>query len=158
MQTRHGKRQLMLFIHCMMLIVVIALFTTGCYGKVESKKAPAGESAGTLPGGSNGQTKSGQLGEGSRVFSLTVTDREGNETEFEIHTDRETVGEALLELGLIDGSVGEYGLYVTTVNGITIDYDTDGAYWAFYINDEYATTGVDSTVITDNDRYSFRVE
>ena len=38
------------------------------------------------------------------------------------------------------------------------DYDKDGAYWAFYINDEYALTGVDSTKIAEGEHYSFKVE
>ena len=45
-----------------------------------------------------------------------------------------------------------------TVNGITADYDTDGVYWAFYVNGEYASTGVDSTPITQGDAYSLKVE
>ena len=59
---------------------------------------------------------------------------------------------------LIDGEVGEFGLYVKTVNGITADYDKDGKYWAFYINGEYAQPGVDSIEITEGDSYSFQVE
>jgi len=58
-------------------------------------------------------------------------DKEGSETQFEIHTEKETVGEALVELGLIAGEESEYGLYVKTVNGITADYDKDGVYWRF---------------------------
>lgn len=89
---------------------------------------------------------------------FTVVDQDGNETPFEIHTDKETVGEALSELGLIDGEEGEYGLYVKTVNGVTVDYDTDGKYWAFYVNGEYAATSVDTTPITADASYSFKVE
>ncbi len=98
------------------------------------------------------------LGEGSISFPFTVVDGEGNTTQFEIHTNEETVGQALLALDLIAGDDSEYGLYVKTVNGITADYDTDGKYWAFYIDDEYATSGVDSTPITDGSSYSFKVE
>ncbi len=93
-----------------------------------------------------------------RTFPFTVVDAEGNETAFEIETDKEIVGEALLEQGLIAGEDGQYGLYVKTVNGITADYDTDGTYWAFYINGQYATSGVDTTVITEGETYSFKVE
>ena len=39
----------------------------------------------------------------------------------------------------------EYGLYIKTVNGITLDWDKDAMYWAFYIDGEYAMTGVDTT-------------
>lgn len=98
------------------------------------------------------------LGEGSTVFTLMVTEQDGNETAFEIHTDKATVGEALLELDLIAGEESEYGLYVKTVNGITADYDVDGTYWAFYINGEYASTGVDATDIEDGGSYALKVE
>ena len=77
---------------------------------------------------------------------------------FEIHTDKKIVGEALLELNLIDGEQGDYGLYVKTVNGITVDFDKDGKYWAFYVGGEYAMSGVDSTEITAGSTYAFKVE
>lgn len=98
------------------------------------------------------------LGEGSLQFPFTVTDPDGNETSFEIHTEKETVGEALSELGLIEGEDSEYGLFVQTVCGITLDYDKDGLYWAFYINEEYASSGVDSTAITEGDSYHLKAE
>lgn len=87
-----------------------------------------------------------------------VREPDGKETSREIHTDKETVGEALLEQKLIEGEEGDYGLYVTTVNGISLDYNTDGIYWAFYINGEYAQTGVDATNIMDGSTYSFQAE
>lgn len=144
-----SKRQYFLsLILCMVLIAAMALFTTGCNG------------TGTPPSGANTpqQANVSQLGEGSMKFDFTVVDKEGTETTFEIHTDKETVGEALLELGLIAGEESQYGLYVKTVNGITADYDKDGVYWAFYINDEYALTGVASTKITEEEHYSFKME
>ena len=98
------------------------------------------------------------LGEGETTFHFTVTDSEGNETRFEIHTDKKTVGAALTELDLIAGETGAYGLYVKTVNGVTVDYDTDKKYWAFYIDGQYASTGVDSTDIVSGSTYSFKVE
>lgn len=153
MQTKQNKKRLS-FIPCIVLIVAMALFTTGCNGSQKSGTS----SANGVTAGSTVQADSGQLGEGSMVFPFTVADRDGNETQFEIRTDKETVGEALLELGMIDGDESEYGLYVKTVNGITADYDSDGVYWAFYINGEYASTGVDSTTITEGDSYSFRIE
>lgn len=151
MQTKRSKK-LLSFTLCITLIVAMALFTTGCNG---SKENDPGSGSGTR---TNVQAEINQLGEGSTVFLFTVADLDGNQTEYEIHTDRETVGEALMELGLIDGEESEYGLFVKTVGGVTYDYDKDGVYWAFYINDEYAQTGVDATAITEGERYSFRVE
>lgn len=99
-----------------------------------------------------------ELGEGNTEFVLTVTDGDGAESSFTIHTDKENVGDALTEIGIIAGEEGDYGLYVKTVNGVTADYDVDQTYWAFYINGEYASTGVDSTPVTAGDTYSFKVE
>ena len=57
------------------------------------------------------------------------------------------------EHDLLKGEEGAYGLYVKTVNGMTADYDKDQHYWAFYINGEYALTGVDGTDITEGTTY-----
>ena len=95
------------------------------------------------------------LGEGQTAFTFVVTDVEGTETRYEIHTDKKTVGEALMDNELVSGTVGEWGLMVDTVNGIKLDYDKDGMYWAFYIDGEYAQTGVDATEIAADAVYSF---
>ena len=146
----------------MVLIVAMALFTTGCNGSTDNgSSASAGSTEAQADGSQTGtdvETEPQQLGEGGTQFNFTVADKDGKETVFEIHTDKQIVGDALSELGLIEGEESEYGLFVKTVNGITADYDKDGVYWAFYINGEYASTGVDSTAITEGDSYSFRVE
>ena len=36
--------------------------------------------------------------------------------------------------------------------------DKDGKYWAFYVNGEYASAGVDATDITEGATYAFKVE
>ena len=157
MQKKFSKKLLSLILS-MMLIVAMALCTTACSSKkstTEDSQVKTESSTNEKAGTSD---DSNVLGEGNTEFTCTVVDKEGNETVFEIHTDKTTVGEALLEVGLIDGDVEDYGLYVKEVNGITADYDVDGTYWAFYINDEYASTGVDSTNITEGDNYSFKVE
>ena len=59
---------------------------------------------------------------------------------------------------LIDGTDEAYGLYVRTVNGMTLDYNEDGYYWAFYVDGEYAMTGVDQTDITPGASYSLKAE
>jgi hypothetical protein len=128
------------------LIAATALLAGGCEGKRI-----------TTPTMKPGTTPT-VLGTGEKSFNLVVTDIEGKETFFEIHTDKKTVGEALFENKLIDGSQGQYGLYIKTVNGITVDYDVDKKYWAFYINGEYATSGVDTTDITDGATYTLKVE
>ena len=119
-------------------------------GVSEDKNNTAGTSAASLKA-------DGEALASDKLYEK-VKDKDGNETQFEIHTDKETVGEALQELNLIDGEEGEYGLFVKTVNGITADYDADGVYWAFYVNGEYAASGVDVTQITEGDSYALKVE
>ncbi len=142
---------------CGVLIAASALTLAGCdntEGPVSGTEAPAGTASGTAA-----ETVAATVvGEGATVFSFTVVDGEGKEIPFEIHTDKATVGEALLDLGLIAGEAGPYGLYVKTVNGLTVDYDTDKAYWSFYENGKYAIAGVDQTAIKPGTSYAFKVE
>ena len=92
------------------------------------------------------------------LFTFEVVDSEGKTESKEIETSEKILGKALQNLGLIKGEEGPYGLYIKEVNGIVADYDTDGTYWALYVNDEYAMTGADRIEITDGAVYSFRVE
>lgn len=98
------------------------------------------------------------IGEGAVSFGVQVQGDGESIVAFTVNTDEETVGAALMELGVLDGDMEEYGLYVKTVNGTTVDPDTENAYWAFYINGEYAMTGVDSTPIEADAVYMFCVE
>ena len=91
-----------------------------------------------------------------KVFTFEVTELDGTKKEFKVQYDtEETVGEALVNEELISGEVGQYGLMVDTVNGQKYDYNADGAYWAFYVNGEYAMSGVDTTEIDETAVYSF---
>lgn len=92
------------------------------------------------------------LGQGEKTFSFVV-EIEGQSVNFTVNTNKTTVGEALLELNLIEGEEGAYGLYVKKVNGVLADYDVDRTYWAFYINGEYASSGVDTTDIVSGTTY-----
>ena len=87
-------------------------------------------------------TKDSTLGKGEKTVTVEV-EAEENKVTFTIKTDAETLGDALLENKLVEGDSSEYGLFITSVNGIKADFTADGSYWAFYIGDEYATTGVD---------------
>ena len=96
--------------------------------------------------------KDTEFGSGAKNVVVEVK-AEDQLVTFTIKTDKDTVGAALLEHGLIAGEEGAYGLYVKQVNGITADYDVDQTYWSFYINGEYAMTGVDTTEITEGATY-----
>lgn len=116
-------------------------------------------SAETTPGETFVPVADGDVvGEGSVSFPLTIVDGEGNEVHITVNTDEEMVGLALQEVGLLVGTQGDYGLYISEVNGIRAVYEESGTYWAFYINGEYAMTGVDLTPIVEGETYMLKVE
>ena len=92
------------------------------------------------------------LGQGETTFSFVV-EIDNQSVNFTINTNKSTVGEALLELNLIEGEEGAYGLYVKKVIGVLADYDVDATYWAFYINGDYAMSGVDTTEVVGGTTY-----
>ena len=97
----------------------------------------------------NAQTKS---------FIFEVVYPDGSTESFDIESTESTVGGALMAEGLVQGEDGTYGLYVKTVGGVTLDYETHGMYWAFYINGEYGMTGCEKTDIEDGATYAFKAE
>lgn len=101
--------------------------------------------------------KDKEFGDGKTTVQVEVKAADQSVT-FTIHTDKTTLGDALLEHGLISGDEGPYGLYVKVVNGITADYDVDKSYWGFYKNGEYMMTGVDATDISDGEHYELVYE
>lgn len=133
------------------LTVAAMIFAMGACG---NETAP--ETNSVLYSSSNGSPI--ELGSGSKHLDFSVDDADGNIYKFHIHTDKTIVGEALEELGIIEGTEGDYGLYVEKVNGITAKYEVDGTYWAFYINGEYAMTGIDVTEIVDGTAYAMKIE
>lgn len=127
-----------------LLLVLLLSFTFSACGKKDAVSADLWKSA--------VYAADTELGEGEKTVSLEV--KAGDKSvKFIVHTDLETVGAALLDQKLISGEDGQFGLYIKEVNGITADYNIDQSYWAFYIDGEYAVSGVDSTEITEGSEY-----
>ena len=129
-----------------MIMLMVVFFVSGCENKTTDDKAPMVKHSG------------GEIGKGAKSFEFIVVDVKGEKTVFTVNTDKNTVGEALVDAGLIAGDAGSYGLYVKTVNGDTLDYNKDKKYWAFYIDGEYAVSGVDKTTIEKGKTYTFKAE
>ncbi len=134
---------------CTLLIAAIAVTTMGCNGKVLPDDIGA-----TTNDTSSAPLK--EIGKGEKSFTFTFAGLDGEETSYKVFTDKKTVGEALTELELIKGENGPYGLMVTSVGNITAD--TTSEYFAFYIDGEYAMTGVDSTDVQSGKTYTLKVE
>lgn len=92
------------------------------------------------------------------TFTLTVVGPDGTSTEHTVTSEAANLGDALLAEGIIEGEDGPYGLYINAVDGITADFDADGAYWSLYIGEEYAMTGVSDTPIAEGDSFKLVYE
>jgi hypothetical protein len=90
---------------------------------------------------------------GEKEFAVTVVHNDGTEKEFFYVSTEEYLGPVLLEGELIEGEEGPYGLMISAVDGETADWNVDQGYWALFIGEEYATTGVDTTPIHDGDSF-----
>ncbi len=146
MKTTIFRKPLSFFV-CIVLITAMALAAIGC----NDNKTSDPYYTVTVNDGA-------VLGEGAKEFSLEIVDGEGKSVNATVKTDKATVGEALLDLKLIAGDDDQYGLYIKCVNGITADYDVNRTYWAFYIDGEYAMSGVDTTDIVEGAKYALKVE
>lgn len=125
--AKNGSRALSLLLALMMIVFV----ATGCSNNAQS-------SGGT-------ETK---------TVTLTVTHRDGSTKEFTVKTSQEMLGAALQDEKLIEGTDGQYGLFVTTVDGETVD-DSAQEWWCLTKGGQQVNTGVDSTPAEDGAAYEF---
>lgn len=121
------------------LLFVCIIFTVGC-----AKNEGLWENA--------LYTSDKTFGDGSKTVIVDVVAEDKTVT-FTIKTDKDVLGDALLEYELVEGEEGQYGLYIKKVNGILADFDIDGSYWSFTKSGEVLMYGVDGAEIVDGDKY-----
>ena len=95
---------------------------------------------------------------GAKTYTLEVVNDQGETKSYEGRTDAEFLSGIMDELQAegdfsYEGTDGDYGLYINTVNGLTADYDKDGAYWSIMVNGDYGQYGADSQPVADGDDY-----
>lgn len=89
---------------------------------------------------------------GAKALGLTVAYADGSTDEFHFSTDAEFLRAALEEQQLVEGDESEYGLFVKTVNGVTVD-ESQQQWWCLTKDGAEVMTGVDSTPIADGDHF-----
>ena len=109
-------KKLLLTVLCVVLIAAMALFTTGCSKNNTTNETPntTQSTEPSIPADVTVETPNTTQstepsipadvtvkGEGKTSFYFNVTNTDGAVTKFLIKTDKKTVGEALLELGII---------------------------------------------------------
>ena len=96
--------------------------------------------------------------EGNKTVSLVVVSEDGKETTYDTKTDALVLKDLMEELKdegfSYGGTESEYGLMIDTINGVRADYTLDGAYWSFYVNDEYCNYGISEQPVNDGDDFS----
>lgn len=135
------------------LTAAVALTFTSC----DNGKTPAPTKTGTVTAPATtpatAQTGDATKDEAKITIVVSVTTKDGSTKDFTINTAEKNLYAAVNSLGIIAGEDSAYGFYLKTVEGVTADYDTDGAYWALYKGGEYLMTGMESTPIADGEHY-----
>lgn len=105
-------------------------------------------------GGCSDKQASSKGTEAAKAITFTVVHGDGSSKEFSIQTGQEMLGAALADEKLIEGDEGEFGLFVTAVDGETAD-SSKQQWWCLTKGGEAVTTGVDSTPVEDGAKYEF---
>lgn len=93
---------------------------------------------------------------GAKSIMVDVTHLDGTEKSCTVKTDAEFLAPALEAEGLISGEMGDYGLFIDTVDGEFAD-SAKGQWWVFTVNGEMGTYGADTQPIADGDVYAFSI-
>ena len=97
--------------------------------------------------------------EGSKQVTIQIVHKDGTEKNLEYGTDHGYLADLLLEKELVTGYASEeYGFTIESVDGVTADWAADGAYWALYEGEEYATTSAAGIMLTDGGVYKLVYE
>ena len=89
--------------------------------------------------------------------NITLTVITDDAQEFKIETQRKYLGDALKDEELIVGSNGQYGIFITTVNGIIAD-DKNEEWWCLTTENESVMTGADKTPVSDGDKFELTLK
>ena len=94
---------------------------------------------------------------GDKHVTVTVVHGDGSEKEFSYDTDAGYLGEVLEENGLISGEEGQFGLFITEVDGETADEGKE-QWWCITKGGEMVNTSVDTTPIEDGDEFELTLK
>ncbi len=74
-----------------------------------------------------------KIGSGATGFDIYVVSAYSLDIQhYRVSTDEETLLSALQGVNLVDGEEASWGYYITTVDGLTADYDGKQEYWSIF--------------------------
>ncbi|MBQ7475190.1 MAG: DUF4430 domain-containing protein [Clostridia bacterium] len=92
-----------------------------------------------------------EVGSGAKTVTVKVV-KDKSVTEITLHTDKDNLADALLEHELVEGSESEYGLFITSVNGVAAE---ENYFWSLEQNGEMLMTGASTTPVSDGEGFEF---
>lgn len=90
---------------------------------------------------------------GAKNVKIIVVAEDQSKKVYEVNTDAEYLKQVMDEAdGLsYNGEDGEYGMMIDTINDVKASFDENGAYWGFYVNEEYCNYGIAEQPVADGD-------
>ena len=89
---------------------------------------------------------------GTKEIDIIVIHADKTENTFTYQTDVEYLADVLLENELVDGEMGAYGLFITTVDGETVD-ESKQQWWRITKGGEQVNSGADALPVADGDQF-----
>lgn len=89
---------------------------------------------------------------GEKEITVVVVHGDKSEKEFQYSTDEEYLAPVLTENKLVEGEEGEFGLFITTVDGETAD-ESKEQWWCITEKGETVTTSASELVIEDGGQF-----
>lgn len=143
------------------LLLVVGMFSGCSDGGGSSSQASSQASSqsssavsSTPQSSEAGGASSETAGASVKNITLQVVHQDGTKKDFDISTEAKILREALEQEKLVEGEESEFGLFVKTVDGETVD-DANQEWWCLTKGGEMWNNGVDTTELSDGDAYEF---
>lgn len=90
--------------------------------------------------------------EGAKTITVKVVHGDSSEKDFEYKTDEAYLGAVIQDNNLVEGEEGEFGLFMTSVDGEKAD-ESKQQWWCLTKGGEQVNTSADQTPIEDGDTF-----
>ena len=152
-QTKTTARGLSLLLGLLLVLGVFAGCSDGNSSSATSQASSTVSGEASAPASTAADSGSSES-VSTKTITLQVVHKDKSKKDFEIATEAENLREALEQEKLIGGDESEFGLFVKTVDGETVD-DANEEWWCLTKGGEMWNNGVDTTELSDGDAYEF---
>ena len=130
------NKRILTKILAMALVVLMTVFSFAACGKADT----------------NSNANSGSVETKAISITVTVIAKDKTEKVFNIETNKKTLGDALLEEGLVTEAEHQSGFY-SYIDGVRADYTLDKCWWSFSKDGKDVMVGANDLKIADGDKF-----